>query len=166
MSELPFEKGPAYKEDVFIGIDPGTGGAIAVINKDLSVLEWIKNDRTEHDMAEFFYNLVDNYNIRNSAIEKVHSSPQMGVASAFTFGRSYGFLRGILTYSGIRITETSPQGWMKLLGIVPLGKTASQTQKKNMLKGKAQMMFAADVKRITLTNCDALLLARFAQLTV
>lgn len=56
-------------------------------------------------------------------LEEVHSSPQMGVTSSFTFGRGYGLLRGIIQTLGIKLIDVTPQKWMKAIGVT--GKKAN-----------------------------------------
>ena len=46
-------------------------------------------------------------------IEDVWSSPQMGVTSAFSFGRSKGLVEGIATMSDCRIEYVSPVQWKR-----------------------------------------------------
>ena len=76
----------------YIGIDPGKSGAIAFI-RDGSY--WtIGLDETLTDIAEALQDCQ--HDDLFAFIEKVHSSPQMGVKSAFTFGQSYGSLEGVL----------------------------------------------------------------------
>jgi hypothetical protein len=46
-----------------------------------------------------------------AVIERVHSSPQMGVVSAFTFGEGYGAVMGVLAALNIRTVEVAPAVW-------------------------------------------------------
>lgn len=135
---------------VYIGIDPGKGGGIAVVCDDQQVTFSLK-DKTERDIWEF----VSAYPFATcGVIERVASSPQMGVVSAFSFGKSLGFLRGVLIASGIAFDEVSPQKWQKELGCLTKGD-------KNKSKAKAQQLFPG--VKITHANADALLLAEYAR---
>ena len=93
-------------------------------------------------------------------IEKVSSSPQMGVTSAFTFGRGYGFLRGLLTAYNYPFEEVLPRKWQASFGMKK-GKDESNTQWKNRLKGKAQQLFPH--LKVTLATADALLIAEYGR---
>jgi crossover junction endodeoxyribonuclease RuvC len=140
----------------YIGIDPGGSGGIAIIASDLpasfcEVTHKLK-DATERDI----WHMLAGAEPAFAVIEKVHSSPQMGVCSAFTFGRSYGFLRGILTASGIPFDEVSPQKWQRAMGCLTKGN-------KNVSKAKAQQLFPH--LKVTHAIADALLIARYAQIT-
>lgn len=72
---------------MWIGIDPGKSGAIAVLSA-IGLL-WQKLDATEADVSDFLN--AHAVEAKFALIEKVSASPQMGVCSAFTFGRSFGF---------------------------------------------------------------------------
>lgn len=143
----------------YIGIDPGEGGGIAILSqqtleefyqfKPCEVTHKLKG-ATERDVWHMLAGVEPGFAI----IEKVHSSPQMGVTSAFTFGRSYGFLRGILTATGIPFDEVSPQKWQKAMGCLTKGD-------KNVSKQKAQQLFPH--LRVTHAIADALLLAEFCR---
>lgn len=150
---------------IYIGIDPGVGGAIAVI--EYSVDAELRERRhicclkfkeaTEADISNFILgNVTTSDEEKFAMIEKVSSSPQMGVVSAFTFGRSYGFLRGLLVSHGIPFDEVLPQRWQKSLGCLSKGD-------KNVTKAKAQQLFPAE--RITHANADALLIAEHCRKT-
>lgn len=139
-----------------IGIDPGVGGGMAIIYPEYIHLLSFR-DKTEHDISQFLYlwtgtNRDDQY----AMIEKVSSSPQMGVVSAFTFGKSYGFLRGLLTGEEIPFEEVSPQKWQKAMGCMTKGD-------KNVSKAKAQQLFPQ--LKVTHAIADALLIAEYCRRT-
>jgi Holliday junction resolvasome RuvABC endonuclease subunit len=136
----------------FIGIDPGVAGGIAIIRKhDAGIeIETFKlKDATERDVWDFIAGNDPGFAI----IEAVHSSPQMGVVSAFTFGRSFGLLRGLLIAAGIPFETARPQAWQKAMGCLSKGD-------KNVTKAKAQELHPS--VKITHANADALLLANYA----
>lgn len=137
-----------------IGIDPGKNGGIAFIDTEKADerdgVESYKMPETEKDL----WTLLNGYDLNRciAFIEKVHSSPQMGVTSAFTFGRGYGTLLGLLTASYVPFEEISPQKWQKALGCMTKGD-------KNVSKRKAQQLFPW--LKITHANADALLIAKY-----
>ena len=137
----------------FIGIDPGQSGGLANLNENNEV---VKMPATEKDIWEWF-----NENKYNSfaVIERVHSMPGQGVASTFKFGKGYGGLRMALIAAQIPFEEVAPRTWQKSFGISPRAKTESKTEFKNRLKAKAQQLFP--MIKITLSICDALLIAEF-----
>ena len=142
---------------IYIGIDPGASGAIAVLRDDSSDVQFIKNDVTERDSYEWLCDngLADGYGT-TAIIERVAAFPGQGASSTFKFGKSYGFLRGLLIACCIPFSEVSPVKWQ----------TAMQCRSggdKNVTKARAQQLFP-NVK-ITHANADAILLAEFARRT-
>ena len=133
---------------IVFGIDPGVSGGIAVCN-EYSRVSFKLKDATEADIAAFLSQPAN-----FAFIERVSSSPQMGVVSAFTFGRGYGLLRGLLIALKIPFEEVRPQVWQKAMGCLTKGD-------KNVSKARAQQLFP-DLK-ITHSNADALLLAEYGR---
>jgi crossover junction endodeoxyribonuclease RuvC len=116
---------------IYIGIDPGKSGAIAIAKgSDWTV---IRLNQTEHDIAGQLSQAIGFPSI--AVVEKVHSSPQMGVKSAFTFGESFGFLKGLLAAYGIPYTLVTPPVWQKRMGCMTKGD-------KNVTKQAAQRLMA------------------------
>jgi hypothetical protein len=85
-------------------------------------------------------------------IEQVHSSPQMGVKSAFTFGNGFGHLEMALTAAGIPFARIRPQVWQKELGCMTKGD-------KNVTRKRAQELFPTI--KCTHAVSDALLIAHY-----
>lgn len=50
-------------------------------------------------------------------IERVSSSPQMGVASSFKFGRSYGGVEGVIAALAWSVEYITPAKWKRALGV-------------------------------------------------
>jgi hypothetical protein len=142
-----------------IGIDPGVNGAIAWIMDGKPCVE--KMPDTLQDLWELVQSIA--FGGRGlptptgckAFLEAVHSSPQMGVTSAFTFGRGYGNLEMALTAAGIPFERVRPQVWQKALGCLTKGD-------KNITKRKAQEMFPGI--KVTHATADALLIAHYGTL--
>lgn len=95
-------------------------------------------------------------------IEKVASSPQMGVKSAFTFGASYGAVRAFLVAAGVPFEEVSPGVWQKAMGVPKRDSSdIGAAAQKNRTKARAGELFPG--VRCTHGNSDALLLAEYAR---
>jgi crossover junction endodeoxyribonuclease RuvC len=142
---------------LFLGIDPGKSGAIAVLGPDW--VDTIKLDNTERDIWEFLtsdtrYAADDGQIPCFAMLEQVHSMPGQGVASMFKFGQSYGFLRGILIASNIPFETVTPAKWQGVLGCRSKGD-------KNVTKAKAQELFPSE--KVTHATADALLLAEYCR---
>lgn len=143
----------------YLGIDPGKQGAAAIIlHKDRTSAPIIGPvfkfaDKTDGDICEHFQSLIIDFDIKSARIERVSSSPQMGVVSAFTFGRGYGFLHGLLLGLGIPYEEVAPLTWQNALKCVSGGD-------KKITRAKAQQLFSNQIKIIH-GNADAILIALF-----
>ena len=145
------------KYEITIGIDPGANGGIAWIDYNgKACVEKIPD--TLQDLWELLCDItsypkssIDGRSYK-AYIEQVASSPQMGVVSAFSFGRGYGNLEMALTAAGIPFERVRPQVWQKTLGCMTKGD-------KNVSKSKAQELFPD--RKITHATADALLIAYY-----
>jgi len=145
-----------------IGIDPGGSGGIAWITNGKACVE--KMPETLQDLWELMQDIATNGTPTErlskavhgckAYIEQVHSSPQMGVKSAFTFGNGFGHLEMALTAAGIPFERVRPQVWQKALGCMTGGD-------KNVSKRKAQELFPN--LKCTHATSDALLIAEFGR---
>lgn len=142
-----------------IGIDPGKSGGIAWIQPDGSACVE-KMPETIKDV----WDLIDDISGRKwsnhgvsevcAYLETVHSSPQMGVKSAFTFGNGFGHLEMALIAAGIPFERVRPQKWQKELGCLTGGD-------KNVSKRRAQELFPQI--KCTHATSDALLIAEYGK---
>jgi hypothetical protein len=137
-----------------IGIDPGVNGGIAWITDGRACAE--KMPDTLRDLWELIGDITlspPSYEKKYFAyVEQVSSSPQMGVVSAFTFGRGYGHLEMALTAAGIPFERVRPQSWQKAMGCLTKGD-------KNVTKRKAQELFPQ--LKVTHAIADSLLIAHY-----
>lgn len=141
-----------------IGIDPGKNGGIAWITDGKPCVE--KMPGTLQDLWDLIVSVSLNAGTGGTCIkayiEQVHSSPQMGVKSAFSFGNSFGHLEMALTAAGIPFERVRPQTWMKGLSCLTGGD-------KNVTKRRAQELFPQ--LRLTHATADALLIAHYGTKT-
>ena|SRR3990167_4001832 len=139
---------------IYFGVDPGKSGAIAAIWDDGQpfLTSCARGDWTEHEQAEWL--LQFDLERARAVIEKVSSSPRQGVRSAFTFGRSYGFLRGLLAASKVSYQEVGPRRWQQAMHCLSGGD-------KNVTKAEAQRRWPR--MKITHRNADAMLLAEYCR---
>jgi len=139
---------------ITIGIEHGKNGGIAVID-ELGHAYADKMPETLQDLFELLnsYSVGCDGNCR-AYLEQVHSSPQMGVKSAFTFGNGFGHLEMALTAAGIPFERVRPQVWQKAMGCMTKGD-------KNVSKRKAQELFPQ--LKCTHATSDALLIAEFGR---
>ncbi|MFA5599229.1 MAG: hypothetical protein WDA06_01400 [Phenylobacterium sp.] len=108
---------------IFIAIDPGFGGAIAILDDiadtliihDIPVITQIKNKKKykKYDLLSIV-NILAQYDIDYISIEYVHSHKGEGSVSSFNFGRGFGSLEGIVTaIIKKEVILISPLKWKK-----------------------------------------------------
>ena len=155
------EKSP---EVVYMGIDPGKSGGIAVLfgkeviatkmpDTEGDVLHWI---RTHSSDAVAVIEKVGGYVGKG----KDGKGGQPGSAM-FVFGRGVGGLCMALLACSIPFEEVPPQRWQKAIMKSSRGKTESKPQWKNRCKAKAQQLFPT--QKVTLATADALLIALYCK---
>ena len=136
----------------YFGIDPGVGGGIAVLHRDGTVMAVTRMPATDGDLLAW---LREQARPGDSAVlEFVRSSPQMGVTSAFSFGRGYGGLRMALCACSVPFDEVTPLKWQTALQCRSKGD-------KNVTKRRAQELFPSE--QVTHNTADALLLAEYGR---
>lgn len=136
-----------------IGIDAGKNGGIAWLTDGRGCAE--KMPDTLQDLWELMADISCGHGAAHQCkayLEQVHSSPQMGVKSAFTFGNGFGHLEMALTAAGIPFERVRPQVWQKAMGCMTKGD-------KNVSKRRAQELFPSI--KITHAIADSLLIAAY-----
>lgn len=116
-----------------IGVDPGTTGAIALLDANTHELISVhdtptcetKSGKKQVD-AIALAALIRLLNPDTAVVEAVHSMPRDGAVSAFGFGRSAGVVAGVLAALGITTTYVTPQVWKKRAGLIGTTKAASR----------------------------------------
>ena len=106
---------------LFLGLDPGTSGGIAVLDDSCNVrlAEPMPIAGKEVDggqLARLVRSLRDldsqaDYTL--AAVEHVNAMPGQGVCSMFAFGCSWGQARGVLAALGVPVVLVRPQAWKK-----------------------------------------------------
>ena len=151
---------------IFIGIDPGVSGGIALLREDGSVVRAVAMPATEADLFQLLSDL-DRFSGPNDSgpvkavLERVSASPRMGVVSAFTFGKGYGALLMALTATRISFDLVSPSKWQPAMGVIYSGRAKQGQRDKNVSKRRAQQLFPS----LTITHAiaDACLLAEYSR---
>lgn len=156
---------------VYVGIDPGEKGGIAVI-RDGELFAWTM-PTTEKDL---WFLISDNVDLETSkrrtcaVIEKVGVMPEQGCVSAFTFGRGVGLLEMALIAAEIPYEEVKPQVWQKAFTISSRKKQGGKTKFKEHLLSIAQKLYPKfplwgikNTKGRQLAVADAILMATYLQ---
>jgi hypothetical protein len=144
-------------KDLFIGLDPGKAGGIAVLRPDGTVWGVTKMPDTDAEVFRF----LDSIPVKNcvAVLEHVWAMPNrngvgMGVAGAFNFGVGYGGLRMALVGNRIPFEEVIPQKWQKYMDCRTGGD-------KNITKDLAQKLFPN--LKVTHALADACLIAEYCR---
>lgn len=117
------------KPVAYVGADPGLTGAVALyvlprlaaMQPYVEVLDMPTRTLGEKRSVDFWRldtilkAWASGYDIRAAIVERVSSSPQMGVTSAFTFGFSSGALQQAVASAGLPMTLISPATWKAML---------------------------------------------------
>ena len=148
----------------YIGIDPGLGGAVAVLGSDgfADALHdapvAIVGKKREHVAARMVGILKPYAENSVAALELVHSMPKQGVASAFNFGRGLGLWIGILAALGIPYDLVTPQRWKGVM-MDGMGK------EKDAARLRAMQLFPFESDQLALKKhhgrAEALLIAEY-----
>lgn len=95
-----------------IGIDPGKTGAVAAVQLEEphEVFFWELGDTFT---ARDFENIIENYEVKHTYIEKAQAMPHQGVISMFTYGVGFGRLLGWCETIGAPFTLIPPKTWTK-----------------------------------------------------
>lgn len=104
---------------VYIGIDPGKNGGYALIDTEGQTVaypwddgEFVLSMRT---LSEEFEGKLDGRAV--ACVEKVGAMPGQGVSSMFAFGKSAGFIEGVLAATGIPYQLVPPRVWKKTFSL-------------------------------------------------
>ena len=110
-----------------LGVDPGLSGALAIIDPlansiidvtDTPVVPSGIGNRKMINVQELTFHLDRFSNdILFSVIEEVHSTPNDGPVGAFSFGKSFGIVIGIVGAFRIPIFFTPPSVWKNCMGL-------------------------------------------------
>jgi crossover junction endodeoxyribonuclease RuvC len=147
---------------VYIGIDPGQTGAMAMIEgvagKVVAVVDY---PGTPDGAAEVLRKWQSSFNIKLATLEIVHSMPGQGVVSTFSFGANFGAYRGILAALMIPSIGVAPRTWAKLLGLQPTKEITNK--ERNLYFAREIWPFAPLTKKKHHSRADALCLAEYGR---
>jgi crossover junction endodeoxyribonuclease RuvC len=146
---------------MILGIDPGLDGGLAIIsfNGDLEMLETVPTEpkggfiKRQVD-AQKLSNILRVYPISVCYLEKVSSRPGQGVGSVFSFGDTYGAIRGVLGALNIPTYYIPPQTWKKELKI---------SSKEDSLKAIKDLYPLLKMRKKDHNIAEALLLALYGK---
>jgi len=145
---------------IFLGIDPGASGGLAVVIPESTAVTVWPMPSTEADIYHHIAGLRDEDAF--CVLEKVGGMPGQGGSASFNFGRNVGVIVGALIACQVPFIEVAPGRWKKHFSLI--GKTGrSKTVIKNASKAYVQKRFP-NVK-FTHATAEAALLALYARET-
>lgn len=152
---------------LFLGVDPGVSGGIAVIDTVSDIVEARKMPATERELLDTVGTMTEGGKCFGF-LEKLGGMPRSPDGRAMqspktmlVMGTNYGMCRMALVAAEVSFDEVLPRTWQKHFSLVfPAGKYTS-TQKKNLHKQKAERMFPG--VKVTHHVADALLIAEYCR---
>jgi crossover junction endodeoxyribonuclease RuvC len=108
-----------------LGIDPGAGGAIAVLNEGGDLLDVLDMPRTQEangrtaTNAPLLASLLAGTHARLAYCEFVGARPTDAKVAAFAFGRARGVIEGCAGALGLPIVFLTPPTWKRVADIPP-----------------------------------------------
>lgn len=153
-----------------IAIDVGITGAIAVLDTNYSIVydmpTKIVKDKTVIDgtkVAELLRTNIRGADHLRVIIEAVHSMPQQGVASTFSFGVSYGLLQGICAALDVEPMLVPPQRWKSVYANLIGSDDGKSRARELAIEYFPNLKYMLERKKDH-GRADALLLAKYAQM--
>lgn len=145
---------------IYIGIDPGISGAIALLTPQKELIEThfmpiMKLGKANRVNAADLARILRMAGRGYAIVERVSAMPGQGVVSMFSFGHAAGVAEAVLATLGIPYELVTPQRWKRHFGLIGLEKDASRA-KAIQLYPKASLSRKKDVG-----IADAILLARY-----
>ena len=152
---------------IYIGVDPGKKGGYAVIEQGISGQQTV--EVYPWDDSEFVHKmrmLAEDDDIRNAgiiaAVEKVGAMHGQGVTSMFSFGRSLGFIEGVLSGCWISYQLVPPNVWKKSFSLIGKDKQASIETCKRLFPGVG-LLPSDRCRKDSDGEAESLLLAEWAR---
>jgi len=148
----------------WLGIDPGSNGGMCILYED---------NRTEfYDFKKAgiigYSKEIDNAETVMIGLEKVHSMPQQGVKSVFTFGQRLGELEGMLQTLELGYDLIPPKTWQQGAGVIMPKKATPVLRKKTTYNQMSKLYPKAELLGklggIIDGRCDALGIAHYMRI--
>ena len=114
---------------IYIGIDPGKNGGIAVMSSDI-INVYTFSEETLIEELGLISRCIKAGESAKCVLEKVNAMPGQGVVSMFNFGQNYGFIQGVLKAYGIPYELVSPQKWKKEFSVTSDKNTSIEVAKR------------------------------------
>ena len=149
-----------------VGIDPGISGAISILRDgnismvvDMPTMAEGTKSKKQINAAELA-NILTKENISHEdkvILESVSAMPGQGVTGMFSFGQSFGVIKGVCAALELPIFFVRPAKWKKYFELLNSSKDASRTKAIEMYPSLSNQLS----KKKDVNKSDAILIARF-----
>lgn len=152
----------------YIGIDPGSKGAVAIIDdysNVIGVYDLTNNIEDYWYLIEYLRDAQGSYDNSYVTVEDVCGRPGQSCVANTTFMKLAGYAELTGFFLG-EMQKVKPQVWKKLFGLV-FGKKLTKTEKKHKSIEMAKRLFPSVVDQLTASKdgrAEALLIAKYCQL--
>ena len=152
------------KPKYYVGIDPGSKGAMAVIDSEGNVADIIDIDNNVDTYSGLIIQFIDNLDKDfYVAVEDVCGRPGQSCAANTTFMKLAGYAELVGYFIATDFLKVKPQVWKKHFGLI-FPKDMSKTEKKHKSIELAKELFPAVADQLTASKdgrAEALLIARY-----
>lgn len=133
---------------MFIGIDPGASGAIAVFRPpayiavfDMPTVQVTISgkSRSRIDHAGLSSIIKDHDGATLATIEEVSAAPGQGVTSMFTFGVAFGAVKQAVASEDVPVQMVRPQEWKAKFKLIGKDKEESRLRASQMFPKSAHL---------------------------
>ena len=144
---------------IYVGVDPGKSGALAVLYPNGGI-DTVPFNADEY--AEVLSYLADNADFDvMCCVEKVGAMPGQGVVSMFNFGHNFGYIEGLLRAYSIPYQLVPPQTWKREFSLTS-DKVKSIEVCKKLFPG-ANLLATERSRKPSDGIAEALLMAEYAR---
>lgn len=140
---------------VYAGIDPGHNGGIALIDEAGKIV-WL-TIYSDYDLRR----ISEKYSDAAYVVEHVGAMPGQGVTSMFNFGKSFGYILGVLETNKCRYELVRPQRWKAEFGVTSNKNTSIEVAQR--LFPKANLLRTERCTKKHDGMAEALLMAEYAR---
>lgn len=124
----------------FIGIDPGSKGALCCLDSDnLSDITFIDTP-SDHASCQRMQGFINMNAPKMIGLENVHSIHKVSAKSNFVFGQNFGIVKGVLGTTTFGMDLVQPKAWQKACGIAFKPKS-TPAEKKRIVAATAQQLY-------------------------
>ena len=153
-------------QEVIVGIDPGVSGAICILRNgkvtmtcDMPIMVDGTKSKRQVNAAELANILIDEKIGEHDKIilESVSAMPGQGVTGMFSFGQSFGVIKGVCAALKLPLHLVRPVKWKKHFNLLNSEKDASRTKVIEMFP-----YISSEVsKKKDANKADAILIAKY-----